>query len=97
MGGKYNKSKSTDQDIKNITKQSIIDFGEQQTDKYLQGLEESLELLADNPKLGRAFSLAKLEFYYYRYVSHVIYYQQRKQDIFIVRILHKKMLPEIHL
>ncbi|MEE8057984.1 MAG: type II toxin-antitoxin system RelE/ParE family toxin [Pseudomonadales bacterium] len=100
MQGSYTKSKKTDQDIKHITKQSISDFGERQTDKYLNGLEESLQLLADKPKLGRVLThgnLTKKEYHCHRYVSHVIYYRQRKRDIFIVRILHKKMLPEKHL
>ncbi len=100
MPSSYTKSKKTDQDIKHITKRSIHDFGEQQTDKYLSGLEEYLQLLADNPNLGHVYTSSneiKIEYYYYRYVSHVIYYRQRKQDIFIVRILHKKMLPKKHL
>jgi len=100
MASSYTKSKRTDQDIKHITKRSIHDFGEQQTDKYLSGLEETIKLLADNPNLGKTYVSsieAKTEYYYHRYVSHVIYYRQRKQDIFIIRILHKKMLPKKHL
>jgi len=100
MTSSYTKSKRTDQDIKNITKQSIYDFDEQQTDKYLSGLEESLQLLANNPNLGLTYTSSnqtKIEYYYHRYVSHMIYYKQRERDIFIVRILHKKMLPNKHL
>ena len=54
MQNKYTKSKKTDQDIKNITKQSFINFGEKQTDIYLEGLEKTLQLLADTPNLGRS-------------------------------------------
>lgn len=99
MPSSYTRSKRADQDIKHITKQSIFDFGELQTDKYLAGLEETLQLLADNPKLGCGYTSGKTktDYHYHRYVSHVIYYRQREQDIFVVRILHKKMLPEKHL
>ncbi len=100
MTSSYTKSKRTDQDIKHITKRSIHDFGELQTDKYLSGLEESLQLLANNPNLGHSYICSdetKTGYNYYRHVSHVIYYRQRKHDIFIVRILHKKMLPKNHL
>jgi toxin ParE1/3/4 len=66
---------------------------------YLADLEETLQLLADNPKLGCGYTSGKTktDYHYHRYVSHVIYYRQREQDIFVVRILHKKMLPEKHL
>ena len=41
MKSNYTKSKKTDQDIKDITKRSILDFGEQQTDKYLVDPEKA--------------------------------------------------------
>jgi len=77
----------------------MADFGELQTDKYIEGLEETLNMLAAHPDCGCTFTLEKTKRIYlrYRYMSHVVYYRQRKHDIFIVRILHTKMLPEKHL
>ena len=99
MPNSYTKSKHADQDIKHITKRSIIDFGELQTDKYMEGMEETLELLAGDPERGRTFihGITKKSYLHYRYLSHVVYYRQRKHDLLIVRILHIKMLPEKHL
>ncbi len=71
MQSNYTKSKRTDQDIKHITKQSITDFGEMQTDKYLDGLEESLLMLADKPNIGRRLTrgnITKKKYQYHRYV-----------------------------
>ena len=99
MQGKYIKSRRADRDIERITARSFIDFGERQTLKYIDSLTETLQKLADDPERGRVFSHVKTgrEYHYHKYVSHVISYRKRKNDVFIVRILHKKMLPEKHL
>lgn len=89
MPGKYTKSKKTDQDIKRITKRSIADFGENQTDKYLNGLERCLQLLADNPKLGRTCDELREGYQRHEYESHIIFYRKRKNDIFITTIIHQ--------
>lgn len=99
MPNSYSKSKGADQDIKQITKGSMADFGELQTNKYMEGLGATLQRLADKPDRGRPFihSATQRTYLYHRYVSHIVYYRQKKQAIFIVRIPHIKMLPEKHL
>ncbi len=99
MQAKYTKSKRADHDIKHIIINSMADFGEVQTDKYMQGFESALCELAAMPNKGRVFVSDRTaqEYLRYRYVSHVIYYRKRQDDIFIVRILHEKMLPKNHL
>jgi toxin ParE1/3/4 len=99
MQAKYTKSKRADTDIKTIIIKSMADFGEAQTDKYMQGFESALCELAEMPNRGRVFVSGRTghEYLRYRYVSHVIYYRKRQDDVFIVRILHGRMLPENHL
>jgi toxin ParE1/3/4 len=99
MHAKYAKSKRADNDIKHIIISSMADFGEVQTDTYMQGFESALCELANMPNKGRVFVSDKTgrEYLRYRYVSHVIYYRKRQDDVFIARILHVKMLPENHL
>ena len=99
MVARYTKSKVADRDIEHITAHSFSNFGKRQTIKYMDGLAELLQLLADHPKCGHTFIHSKTGkvYLHYPYVSHVIYYRQRGSDIFIVRILHKRMLPEKHL
>ena len=99
MQGKYIKSKRADQDIRKIVLQSIKDFGEEQTDQYMTGLEGALISLACNQDMGKAFLHGRTgnEYRRFRYMSHVVYYRKRVEDIFILRILHTRMLPENHL
>jgi toxin ParE1/3/4 len=77
----------------------MADFGETQTDQYIDGLENTLNMLAQCPDIGCSFfhDKTKTEYHYYRYVSHIVYYRKRISDIFIIRILHTRMLPEKHL
>ena len=93
MANNFVRSNKADTDISNIAKWSVQGFGVNQTRKYMAGLHGSFQKLADNPKLGCVY----LSYFYFRYESHVIYYRRRKSDIFITRILHKKMLPEKHI
>lgn len=99
MTSKYKKSKRADGDIAHITEKSLKDFGILQTIKYMDGLEECLEFLAEDPGRGKPFthSATYKAYFRHRYISHVIYYRKRKHDIFIVRVLHRRMLPENHL
>lgn len=100
MPNRYTRSKKTKDDIKQITHRSMLDFGEKQTRKYMSGLQDAFQLLADTPETGSLLDrpgLAGKRYRYHRYVSHVIFYKQRQNDIFIVRVLHTRMLPENHL
>ncbi|HDL00738.1 MAG TPA: type II toxin-antitoxin system RelE/ParE family toxin [candidate division Zixibacteria bacterium] len=72
----YVLSEFADKDIENFLKQSIMDFGLEQTEACFTSLKDC------HIKPG-----------YRRFVyqSHVIFYRNHEQDIFVVRILHKAM------
>lgn len=96
---RYTLSKRSHQDIQEIAEYSLSEFGETQTKTYMAGLKEKIALLSEQTDLGRDFTHTRSQRVYksYRYQSHVIYYRKREHDIFIVRILHIRMLPEKHL
>ena len=99
MSRYYTLSAKAQRDIHSIAKQSMANFGEMQTREYVTGLKEVLGGLAINPDKGKSFTNKsdQREYCYLRYMSHVVYYRQRERDIFIIRILHRRMLPERHL
>lgn len=99
MRSSYVLSRRADDDIKDIFLASLAAFGEIQTDKYMTELEHALALLASSPGIGSLFEHDRTGRHYrrHRHGSHAIYYRQRDAGIFVVRILHVRMLPERHL
>ncbi len=53
--------------------------------------------LAANPKLGRRFDPDINRYFQYPVESHYIFYALTDNGVEIFRILHKNMLPVLHL
>jgi len=87
----YILSELADKDIQKLLKQSIIDFGLDQTEIYFTSLKDCLSLLSENPAMGSATDNIKSGYRRFVHQSHVIFYRNHEQNIFVVRILHKAM------
>jgi plasmid stabilization system protein ParE len=82
-------------DLLSIGDFTLDTFGPVQYDVYMDGLAAYCQQLAATPVLGRPH---KPPYQWSRYVSHVVYFRRKDDaDIVVVRILHKSMLPELHL
>ena len=91
MPGKYTYSVRAERDVKKIYLDTAKQWGMAQADKYNAGLEDSLNLLTDNPELGRECDYIKKGYRRHEYERHIIFYRKRKSDILIVRILYDAM------
>ncbi|WP_028869679.1 type II toxin-antitoxin system RelE/ParE family toxin [Psychromonas arctica] len=79
-------------DLIKIAKYTQLTWGQAQRNNYLKLLDNSFQLLADEPKLGVKCNYIREGYSKYPQSSHVIYYKEHKADkILIVRILHKSM------
>ena len=61
-------------------------------DKYFLSLHSTIELLAQQPKLGR-------KFHYFRrheHESHIIFYTEKPYGILVVDILHEQENIHLH-
>ena len=87
----YKLSGAAASDIEDLLARSMLDFGIEQTESYFQSLIQCLELLGDNPEMGSAVDDIRQGYRCFLHESHVIFYTSSKQDILIVRILHKRM------
>jgi toxin ParE1/3/4 len=97
MVNKFTFSKKADLDIKEIFKYTFLEYGEKQAYEYINGLENSLRLIVESPNIGRNYDWLRIDCQRHEIVSHVIFYKQRKHDIFVIRILHKNMDVKNHL
>ena len=77
----YRFSKPAEQDIIDIYLQSEEMFGASQADRYLTGLYETLDFLAENPKAARERTELVRSVRVHPYKAHVILYRIDGEDI----------------
>lgn len=90
--GNYRLSGRAQYDLVGIYKFGKKYFGPEPAATYLFNLEIFLEELADRPELARDASKIAASLQYYNYKAHVIFYLfEDDNEIFIIRILGKRM------
>ena|SRR5665811_165039 len=90
--GNYNLSGRAQFDLVGIYKYGKKHFGPEPAATYLYDLELFLEELADRPELAKDASKIAASLKYYSYKAHVIFYLfENEKEIFIIRILGKRM------
>ena len=79
-------------DVIKIARYTELTWGKVQRNDYLKILDNTFQLLAEEPELGLNCDYIREGYSKYPQSSHVIYYKQQKVgQIIIVRILHKSM------
>ena len=84
-------------DLRGIGRYTRERWGRDQSNRYLAELDACFHQLVDMPALGRPFAPIPT---YLRLGqgSHVVFFRREPSgDVVIVRVLHKRMLPELHL
>ena len=69
-------------------------WGEDQTIRYIDGLETCCQQLADNPESGRRCDHIRPGLRRMEHARHVVFYRIEAGGILVSRILHQRMLPE---
>lgn len=86
-----------EQDLSDIIEYTQTHWGRSQTSIYITSIEAGCQLLADNPGMGKDCDDIAKGLLSHPVESHVIYYLRQGEDIAILRVLHKRMLPSKHL
>jgi len=94
---KYTYSKRAERDLIKTYLDTVKEWGIVQADKYDAELENTVDLLADNPDLGRNCDEIRNGLKRHEHGRHIIFYRKRKTDIFIIRIIHDSMDVKRHL
>jgi toxin ParE1/3/4 len=97
MVQKYKVRQSAKEDIKDIGHYTLKQHGRIQRDKYLKGIKECFDLIADAPTLGRLRNDIRQGYYCKEYGKHVVFYLIKNNHIEITAILHESMIPQHHL
>jgi toxin ParE1/3/4 len=83
-------------DLMDIARYTLRRWGEDQTIRYIDGLEAFCRKLAGNPELGRACDDIRPGLRRMEHGRHVVFYRQDAGGVLVSRILHQRMLPERH-
>ncbi len=68
-------------------------WGKAQAVRYAQGLNETFQLLAQNPGMGRASDAISLGLRRHEQGKHIVFYRLKPGGVRIVRVLHQQMVP----
>ncbi|MDX2428460.1 MAG: type II toxin-antitoxin system RelE/ParE family toxin [Xanthomonadales bacterium] len=78
-------------DLEEIAEYTIERFGVEQARRYRDGLKTCFDQLANNPVLGKRSEQLMRDLRRFEHQSHVVFYINEPEDIFIVRVLHSSM------
>jgi len=84
-------------DLLGIAVHTLKKWGEAQSDRYGDELVQAFQRLAGSPLLGRQCPEPHEFLRRFEHGKHVIFYQPEKQGVLIVRVLHERMLTQMHL
>ena len=86
-------SREAEADIDRIASYTSNAWGWRQTDRYLDQLEESFQILAEHPSIGRSCDSIQKGLRRFEVGKHVVFYRSVSGGILVVRVLHQRMVP----
>ena len=92
-----NLAQSAVHDLEKIADYSLSNWGQKQSDDYLDEFEKAFHLLLDNPGLGKSRADIKPGYRSLPIEKHIIFYRIAEQSLEILRILHSSMDMPQHL
>ena len=87
-------SRRAEADLLSIGAYTVRTWGENQAIRYIDDLEASCQMLADNPALGRSCDDVRPGVRRMECGRHVVFYREDARGILVSRILHQRMLPD---
>ena len=87
---------AAEEDLDHIFAHTARTWSEEQAMRYLDLLEDSLSALAHRPSLARLCESLRPGLRRQLVKSHVVYFLADEEELTVVRVLHKSMLPERH-
>jgi toxin ParE1/3/4 len=81
-------------DLFRIGEYTLKTWGIAQAARYLDGLEDCCQMLAERPTFGRRCDYIYSGLHHLEHAHHILFYRSGPDGIVVVRILHKDMLPE---
>ncbi|MFR9773850.1 type II toxin-antitoxin system RelE/ParE family toxin [Nocardia sp. SC052] len=85
-------------DLEEIWDHTLQQWGPEQAEDYVNELRHAIERVADRPGIGRACEELRPGYRRLPAGSHTLYYRITEDGVVaVVRILHQRMDPDLHL
>jgi toxin ParE1/3/4 len=76
---------------------TLSQWGQEQTEKYIDDLAAAFDLITSNPGLGKNCDNIRSGYRKHPTLRHVIYYRKVDYGIEIIRVLHDRQLAARHM
>lgn len=83
--------------LRKVKEYTIESFSEAQWQSYKATLLSGLQVLANNPDLGRSCANIYNNGFYYPIAKHTVYFTKEEDFILVVAVLNQSQLPQKHL
>ncbi|MCB1985800.1 MAG: type II toxin-antitoxin system RelE/ParE family toxin [Burkholderiales bacterium] len=93
----YRLTPEAERDMEAIWLYTFEEWGLEQANRYTDELTEAFAQLAANPKMAAPCDRIRKGYRHSQVGRHVIYFRQTDYGIVVVRVLHGRMLPTLHL
>jgi toxin ParE1/3/4 len=77
--------------LKSIWQYTFETWGEQKADAYLAEIEAKLNMIAENPELGRERPEIKPGYHSIKVNRHIVFYLLGEKHIDVIGVLHERM------
>lgn len=91
----YRLTRQAEPDLLDVFLYGLETFGHLQAQTYAASMEDCLQLLAQNPRIGRLAPSLGPEVRRHQPVSHVILYEKVAFGVLVLAILHKRALLRV--
>ena len=93
----YVLSPRAQRDLEEIWNYTAGKWGIDQAEIYIRQIQQAVDVVADDPRRGRACNDIRAGYYKYPTGSHFLFYRLIEGGVDIVRVLHQRMDFEQHL
>ena len=89
-------TESAEADLVGIVQTTIDTWGTDQATQYIDGLERVTGHLLEHPAIGAIREDLADSPRAFPYQSHILYYRDEPERLVVLRVLHKRMDPQLH-
>lgn len=91
------KDSAAESDLIGIWLYSFETWSETQADRYLDSLEDGVQRILEEPRIGKQRNTVREGYWSMRIQRHVVFYTFTDSEVRIRRVLHEVMDPDLHL